>query len=400
MVLTEGESLENQKQSFWRGLLLGCFCTMVVGVIAVSMVSSSPQKNALADTADATDQALVKLQEINEYIEDVFLFEVDSDKMADTMIKGYIAGLEDPYSAYYTAEEMEDVMESISGAYYGIGVMVNQTEDGAIEIVKVFSGSPAEESGILPGDCIIGVDDLAVSGMDMNQVIAYIKGTEGSTVEITVSREGAAEPLTMAVERRDVEIDTVTCRMLEDGIGYIQLVEFDDVSRDQLVAAIETLTEQGMTSMVLDLRDNPGGLLTSVVDIADLFLPEEKLIFYMEDKNGNRKDRLTEEEVLFDGPMTVLINENSASAAEVLSGCLKDHRRATLIGTTTFGKGIVQTYFDLSDGSGLKLTTDHYFTPEGTDIHGVGISPDITVEAGEGEDEDPQLERAIQELSA
>lgn len=397
--MTEGKTLEEQKQSFWKGLLLGCLGTMVVMTTAFSLLPAPQQEAELSATQEASAQAAQKLDEINALIDSSYLFDVDSEQMTDSMIKGYVAGLGDPYSAYYTAEEMEAVMESMNGAYCGIGVMLTQTEDGRLQIIKVFSGSPAQERGVQAGDIIDQVNGMDASDMDMDEMISYIKGEEGSSIQLTVLREGEKSPITMELERRDVSVDTVEYRMLKPGIGYLSLIEFDDVSCDQMTEAIEELKTQGMRSLVLDLRDNPGGLLTSVVDIADLFLPEGQMIFYMEDKAGNREDHFTEDEVIFDGPMAVLINENSASASEVLSGCLKDHERATLIGTTTFGKGIVQTYYDLSDNSGLKLTTDHYFTPNGTDIHGVGIEPHIVVEDGRDEQDDPQLERAIRELA-
>lgn len=337
-----------------------------------------------------------KLEEINAYIDAYYIFDVDQEAMENSLLAGYVSGLGDPYSVYYTEEELDSVLESSSGAYYGIGVLVGQMEDGSLQVVNVFSNSPAMEAGMQKEDRIIGVDGQSVEGMELDQVVAYIKGAEGSQVTVTVYRESTGETLDLSMERREVEVDTVEHRMLDNNVGYLQLVEFDDVSLEQMEAALADLESQGMEGLILDLRDNPGGLLTSVVDIADLFLDEAN-IFYMEDKAGNRVDYDAQDGTSYQGPIVILVNGNTASAAEVLSGTLQDHGVAQLVGTTTFGKGIVQTFYELSDGSGVKLTTAHYFTPNGTDIHGTGIEPDVTVEMETGADPDVQLE-AAQEL--
>jgi len=366
----------------------------------ISIKSSGENSTQAAANADWSGQVEEKLSEIDWYIDHYYIFDVDREKLADGLLAGYVSGLEDPYSVYYTPEKYTDILESANGEYYGIGVLVTEDKDGTIQIVNVFSNSPAKEAGILKGDIIAGVDNLDITGMDLNQVVGYIKGKEGTSVELQIQRDGEADLLNITVERRQVSVDTVEYRMLEDGIGYIQLVQFDDVSLDQMTAAIEDLKSQGMEKLILDLRDNPGGLLTSVVDIADLFLPEAN-IFYMEDKSGSRTDYNATDDQLFDGELVVLVNENSASASEVLAGTLKDNGRAQLVGVTTFGKGIVQTFYSLSDGSGVKLTTAHYFTPNGTDIHGVGVTPNVEAEqpddekTGESEN-DTQLNKALE----
>jgi len=366
----------------------------------ISSKSSGENSTQAAANADWSGQVEEKLSEIDWYIDHYYIFDVDREKLADGLLAGYVSGLEDPYSVYYTPEKYTDILESANGEYYGIGVLVTEDKDGTIQIVNVFSNSPAKEAGILKGDIIAGVDNLDITGMDLNQVVGYIKGKEGTSVELQIQRDGEADLLNITVERRQVSVDTVEYRMLEDGIGYIQLVQFDDVSLDQMTAAIEDLKSQGMEKLILDLRDNPGGLLTSVVDIADLFLPEAN-IFYMEDKSGSRTDYNATDDQLFDGELVVLVNENSASASEVLAGTLKDNGRAQLVGVTTFGKGIVQTFYSLSDGSGVKLTTAHYFTPNGTDIHGVGVTPNVEAEqpddekTGESEN-DTQLNKALE----
>jgi len=371
------------------------------------VMQTSPAGSKISETSnteaahkDWSSQLEEKLSEIEWYIDNYYIFDVEEEKLMDGLLAGYVNGLEDPYSVYYTPEEYASMLESANGEYYGIGVLVTQDTDGTIQIVNVFRDSPAKEAGILKGDIIAGVDDLDITGMDLNQVVGYIKGKEGTSVELQILRDGEADLLNITVERRQVSVDTVEYRMLEDGIGYIQLVQFEDVSLDQMTEAIEALKSQGMEKLILDLRDNPGGLLTSVVAIADLFLPEAN-IFYMEDKSGSRTDYDATGDQLFEGELVVLVNENSASASEVLAGTLKDNGRAQLVGATTFGKGIVQTFYTLSDGSGVKLTTAHYFTPNGTDLHGVGVTPHVEVEqpkdekTGESEN-DTQLNKALE----
>lgn len=402
--------MEEKNRNLVKGLLIGFIGSFVIFSIVMVMVmqmtspisikSSGENSTQAAANADWSGQVEEKLSEIDWYIDHYYIFDVDREKLADGLLAGYVSGLEDPYSVYYTPEKYTDILESANGEYYGIGVLVTEDKDGTIQIVNVFSNSPAKEAGILKGDIIAGVDNLDITGMDLNQVVGYIKGKEGTSVELQIQRDGEADLLNITVERRQVSVDTVEYRMLEDGIGYIQLVQFDDVSLDQMTAAIEDLKSQGMEKLILDLRDNPGGLLTSVVDIADLFLPEAN-IFYMEDKSGSRTDYNATDDQLFDGELVVLVNENSASASEVLAGTLKDNGRAQLVGVTTFGKGIVQTFYSLSDGSGVKLTTAHYFTPNGTDIHGVGVTPNVEAEqpddekTGESEN-DTQLNKALE----
>lgn len=402
--------MEEKNRNLVKGLLIGFIGSFVIFSIVMVMVmqmtspisikSSGENSTQAAANADWSGQVEEKLSEIDWYIDHYYIFDVDREKLADGLLAGYVSGLEDPYSVYYTPEKYTDILESANGEYYGIGVLVTEDKDGTIQIVNVFSNSPAKEAGILKGDIIAGVDNLDITGMDLNQVVGYIKGKEGTSVELQIQRDGEADLLNITVERRQVSVDTVEYRMLEDGIGYLQLVQFDDVSLDQMTAAIEDLKSQGMEKLILDLRDNPGGLLTSVVDIADLFLPEAN-IFYMEDKSGSRTDYNATDDQLFDGELVVLVNENSASASEVLAGTLKDNGRAQLVGVTTFGKGIVQTFYSLSDGSGVKLTTAHYFTPNGTDIHGVGVTPNVEAEQPDdektGESEiDMQLNKALE----
>jgi carboxyl-terminal processing protease len=359
--------------------------------------------NGTYSTQDELDLDAVteKISLLNSEIEKYYLDDIDAEDLEEGIYKGLLAGLGDPYSEYYTGEEYQRILESSSGSYCGIGATLTQQEDGSCAIVNTLSGSPAEEAGLLEGDIIYKVDDLEVTDMDLSQIVSYVKGEEGTQVKLTLIRDSKEKEVTLI--RRTIEVSTVSSEMKEDGVGYIALSEFDEVSTEQFREALESLQEQGMTSLIVDLRDNPGGMLTVVVDILDMFLPEETVV-YTEDKYGNRQDYTSTAQVVTDVPLVVLVNGNSASASEIFAGAIRDYKRGTLVGTTTFGKGIVQRILDLQDGSAIKLTIASYYTPNGDNIHGTGIDPDVEVEleeaADNGEDQqsDLQLEKALELL--
>jgi len=321
-----------------------------------------------------------KLEIVMNDVERGYYEEVDRDKLFEGAVKGMVASLNDPYSYYLTEEEMEDFNLSTSGTYQGIGVSIERSEDNLIMIFQVFKNSPAMEAGLLTGDKIIKVDGKEVNWDNYEEAVAMMKtGEPGSTVEITILRDGEKKEFTV---RRDiVEIPDLEYRMLDEQIGYIWLYSFDSNASKNFKEAIEDLESQGMKGLILDLRGNGGGLLEVCRDIADMLLPEG-LVVYSEDRNGNRTEYKSKPDFL-DIPLAVLINGYSASASEVLAGAIQDYGVGTIIGTTSFGKGVVQTMRFYEDGSGLKLTTYKYFTPKGRDIHGKGIEPDIMVEMGE-----------------
>lgn len=406
--------MENkQDNKFGRGMLLGIVTgTLLTAVVCIitfyfhaadlknankipveNYGSGSSQKdaNSLLQQKDVQD----KVDLLKKYIDGYYLYDYDEEDLKNGIYKGLMAGLADPYSTYYTADEYASMMESSTGRYYGIGVQVSQNiNTGIITISKVFKNSPAMESGLQAGDMVMKVAGTEVTGMDLNLVVTKIKGEEGEAVNIEVFREGTGETLSLDVERRQVEITTIEYEMKEDRIGYIAFSDFEDVSYDQMMAAISTLEGMGMQGLILDLRGNPGGLLTSAVDIADAFLPEG-LIVYTEDKYGNREEYSSDEEHQFNKPLVVLIDGNSASASEVLAGAIKDYGAGTLVGTTSYGKGIVQSLIPLKDKTALKITVADYYTPNGNNIHGIGIEPDVVVERGEG-DTDAQLDKALE----
>ncbi|MCD7750797.1 MAG: S41 family peptidase [Lachnospiraceae bacterium] len=406
---------KEKKYTFSKALYLVAGMLLGAGVTALAVAggyyldqsdyitsASVSSSNASSESDSFVDSDfLYKLLTIESLIKNYYyLDEVDNQTLEDGVFTGLLDSLGDVYSTYYTVEETESLAESTEGAYYGIGAYVQQDADtGYVKITGVISGTPAEEAGFLAGDVIYAVDGENVLGLDSSQVVALIKGDEGTWVTVTVMRDD--ELLDIDVQRRRIETVTVTYELLDDNIAYVQLTEFDDVTVDQFEEALEALKADGAVGLILDLRDNPGGSLYSVVEIADMLLGEG-LILYTEDSSGNREEYSSDAERELELPIVLLVNENSASAAELLTGALKDHGKATVVGVTTYGKGIVQTVRTLSDGSSVKLTTSAYYTPNGTNIHGVGITPDVEVEldteAYLEDGSDNQLETAIETM--
>lgn len=345
-----------------------------------------------------------KLETIEHLIDKNFYFEEDDQSKQDGIIKGYLEGLDDPYSVYYTQEEYASFMEDTEGEYVGVGVQVSQAVDTKIiTVVKVFDG-PAKEAGIEAEDVITEVNGEDISDQDIDAVVDKIKGEEGTEVTITVYRSSDGKDHEYTMPRQKVENPTVEYKMLADNIGYIEVGSFYEVTGQQYIAAVEDLTAQGMKGLVVDLRGNGGGLLDIAVDMLDYMLPEGKIV-YTEDKDGNvTSEYKSTDEEQFTKPLAVLVNGYSASASEIFAGAIKDYGIGTLVGTNTFGKGIVQRVFPLDDGSAVKLTIAKYFTPNGNDIHKVGIKPDIEVEfdaeaykESEGE-KDNQLDAAVDSI--
>lgn len=318
-----------------------------------------------------------KLDEVKDTLERYYIEEPDEEEMMTGAIKGLVASIGDPYTYYFTSEEYEDFMERTKGSYAGVGMWVTIDEDdNQIVIIKAFEGSPAFEAGIMAGDKIVKVDDMDVDGSSMDKAVAHMRGEPGTDVRVTILRDGDTEEYTLT--RAVVEIPDLEYEMLEDNMGYIWLYQFDEKSDQNFKAALSDLKGQGMKGLIIDLRGNPGGLLESCVNIADMLLPEG-LITYREDRAGNREDYRSKASHI-DIPLVVLVDENSASASEVLSGAIQDYGVGTIIGKTTYGKGVVQTLKPFKDGSGLKFTNSKYFTPKGRDIHKKGVVPDIEVD--------------------
>lgn len=358
-------------------VVLGCKLTGTSIVLSLGNGSSTTKSSSILDA-----DTIAKINELKAYI-DLYYYEdddIDEDTLRDSLYAGLIDGIGDKYSVYYNAQEYEDLKISTTGEYYGIGAGLKQDPDTmVVTISKVYEGTPSEEAGLLADDIITSVDGTDATTMEVSDLVQLIRGEEGTTVHLEILRPSTGETLSFDVERANVQLPSVTYEMLNDKVGYIYLQQFESGTADQFETAVNELTEQGMEALVLDVRYNPGGMVTSVVQILDDILPEGTVV-YTEDKNGNRQDYTSDAEHYMDIPIAVLINGDSASASEILAGAIKDYNYGTLIGTTTFGKGIVQSIFDLEDGDALKLTTAKYFTPNGNYIHGVGIDPDIELE--------------------
>ncbi len=383
-----------------RGHVLGIF---LIGRTAID----GPQQAAESNQAENQDGSLdlnritKKITTLQQIIDKYYLFDEDATKVEDWIYKGMMYGLNDPYTTYYTAEEYQKLSEDTEGEYHGIGVMISQNRStGIITVIKVFKDTPAAEAGMRPGDVLYKVGDMEVTGMDMDILVKdYIKGKDGSEVALTVFRQDEGEYVDLKMERRNVTVQTVEYQMLEDHVGYIAVSQFDVVTADQFKAAVDDLEKQGMKKLLVDLRNNPGGVLDTVVDMLDYILPDDliiegdkdlvrtnteaTLLVYMADKNGKGGQEYASDGHSLDIPLAVLVNGESASASEVFTGAMKDYGRATVVGTKTFGKGIVQNLIPLDNGTAIKMTTAHYYTPSGFDLHGKGIEPDVEVELKE-----------------
>lgn len=414
------QQLKRKKRGlgFLPGFLIGLFVgTLILGIgvgAAVKIYSENTNRyyvigpNGInkASKDEVLDQETIsKIEELMAYVDVYYDGEFDEDDIRDALYKGTLNGLGDPYSVYYTAEDYQELKLSTSGNYCGIGTLLSQ-DDKTMEVTvaKIYAGTPAEEAGVKDGDKIVKVDEYKATSMELSSLVKMIRGEEGTTVHLQIYRESTNETFEVDVERRSLDLPSVESKMLDGGIGYIQITEFQGKTASQFEKALRELQKQNMQGLIIDVRGNPGGLITSVVDIADQILPEGTVV-YTEDKYGKR-DTYTSDASCLECPIAVLVDENSASAAEILAGAIKDYQYGTLIGTQTFGKGIVQTIFPFEDGTAIKITTAKYYTPNGNYIHKVGIEPDIELEydyqgpKGESYDMkyDNQLQRAVEIL--
>ncbi len=374
------ESMSKKRKSGLIGFVAGL-------VIALLLASALFYKQfgclPFSQSSDAIVSAAGKLGWIESLIKDNYLEDVDQDTLDTGMYKGLVAILGDPYSGYYSPEEYVSLMESSKGTYQGMGlVMQKDSETDLIVVVSCYSDSPAEAAGIQAGDLIIGLNGEDVTSWTTTELAAAIKGSTDSQVTLTLQR--GEEVLDVSVEIGVIETPVIYSRILDDSIGYIQIAQFTEGTSGQFEAAYAQMKEQNIQGLVIDLRNNPGGLLDSVCDTLEQILPEG-MIVYTEDKNGKREEHVCSGETPIEIPLVLLINESSASASEIFAGAVKDHQIGTLVGTVTYGKGIVQKTFPLEDGSAVKLTVSKYYTPNGTNIHGVGIEPDVAAE-WEGEE--------------
>lgn len=405
------ENEKDDNRSFWRGLAVGlassCAILLVVfGSVKIYQTYRVYGKLASGNSAEtesvANEKTTEKLGVLENTIKQYFWQDVDESTLEEGVYKGLLESLDDPYSVYYTHDELVQLQQQTEGIYYGIGAYISQdNEMGYVRVSKIIKNTPAEASGLQQDDYIYKVDGEDMQGKDSSYVVSKIKGEAGTKVTITVVREGATDPIDIEVERQKIESPTVEYQMLDNDMAYIQITEFDLVTTEQFEQAYKQAQADGMKGLILDLRSNPGGNLSTVCDIARMILPKG-LIVYTEDKYGKREEYTCDGANQIKVPLVVLTNGYSASASEILAGAVKDYGIGTLVGTTTYGKGIVQKVINLSDGSAVKLTVSNYFTPNGNNIHKIGIDPDVEVEFDAEQYKngvDNQLEKAKEVLA-
>ena len=419
------------KNKYVAGVITGALCAVLICSVVFSVLYRNSRMEQLGITPDYSldgtqendsnqngtssnestnneeDALLKKMATMKNIVSKYFLYDVTEQQYEDSVLKGLMEALDDPYSTYYTAEEYADLMEQTEGVYYGIGAYVSQSRDSnVLTITKPFKDGPADKAGILPGDIIYKVEGEVITDQDISTVVAKMKGEKGTQVKITVLRGENMEEVEFTVTRDEIEVPTVEYKMLDDKIGYIYVLQFDKVTVEQFISAIDDLDAQGMKGLVIDIRDNGGGLYTSCVEMLERLIKKDKLLVYTETKAGVREDEYSKDDDAIDVPLAVLINGNSASASEIFAGAIQDYHIGTIVGTQSFGKGIVQSVMPLLDGSAIKLTISNYYTPSGDSIHKIGITPEVVVNLDEAltgkavitMEEDNQLQAAIKEV--
>ena len=396
-----------------KGLLTGIIATfsaMVLIVLSVADVCLKKgylhigingdvyiQSDAVTDESGIGSEVEAKLNAIDSVLDSFYFEEVDDEKAKDSIYKAYLSSYGDKYTVYYTADEYKKLTETTNGTFSGIGAVCQISSEGGILLVDVYESGAGYKAGLRSGDRIIQVDGTDVTDMDLSSAVALVKGEIGTLVGLKIVRDGATSDYT--VVRDEIEVQTVNYAITEDNIGYISVSQFENVTAKQFKAAIEDLKSEGAKGIIIDIRNNPGGLLTTVISMLKDILPNG-LIVYTEDKDGNRKEYSDNDNEELDMPLAVLVNGNSASASEIFAGAIQDYGKGVIVGTQTFGKGIVQTVKPLTDGSAIKFTIAKYFTPKGQDIHGKGVTPDVVVEYDKDADEDTQISAALESVRA
>ena len=394
-----------EENNFSKSFFVKCILlTVIVTALITSMITIIISNNT--GNKDLIEKIETKLGIVQANIDADYLGEIDENKILESTVKGYVAGLEDEYSEYFTKEELEEYKSNnIEGAYVGIGVYIIQdVENNAIRVIAPISESPAEEAGIRPGDYIVKIDGEEVTGEDIEEASNKMKGEEGSKVKLQILR--GEETIDLEVKRKNVKVNHVESEIYEDKIGYLKIASFDENCSVEFEEKLEELQSKNIESLIIDLRNNGGGIVDEALSIADLFTDKDATLLITKDKEGNEEVRKSKTDKKLDLPVIVLTNENTASASELLVGVLKDYNIATSVGTVTFGKGVIQELLTLPDESGLKITTNEYYTPNGNKINKIGIEPDEKVELPDEyknvlsvpKDKDTQLNKAIELL--
>lgn len=373
---------------FLRGVIMGAAGCILVLLSALTIAQYAGKINVAAglkwDENGMSKEAVEikdKAEILSSYINRFYLNDIDYGKMGDIIYKAMVSGLDDKYAAYYTKDEYKDISEKTKGEFCGIGAYISQGKnDNSLKVAGVVKGGPAEKAGIKKGDIIVEIDGENIQGKDSSYAVSKMKGKKGTNVSISVMRKGNKKPITFNIKREVIHDNTVSYKMLDNNIGYISVSAFETVTKKQFKSAVDCLEKKNEKGLIIDLRDNGGGLLDTALDMLDQILPK-KLVVYTKDKNGVAEEYYTKDDKEIKIPIVILVNGNSASASEVFCGALRDYGKAKLLGTKTFGKGIVQSSFAFRDGTGLKFTTSKYYTPKGINIHGTGFEPDIKVKS-------------------
>ena len=404
---------KKKSQGFASGMIIGAvsaFMAVILLILSVAAVCIAKgyihigvngdvyiQSDAVTDSDGIGSEVEGKLNAIDSVLESFYFGDVDDETAKDNIYKAYLSSYGDKYTMYYTADEYKALKESTNGKFYGIGAVCQLSGEGGVLLVDVYDNGAGYQAGLRSGDRVVNVDGRDITGMELSSAVALIKGDKGTSVTLEVIR--GTERLTFSAVRDAVEAKTVSYTLLDNNIGYLSISQFEEVTTKQFKAAVEDLQSQGMKGLVIDIRNNPGGLLDTVVGMLKYMLPDG-LIVYTEDKQGNRKEYKGQDNDEFNLPLAVIVNGNSASASEIFAGAIQDYGKGTIIGTQTYGKGIVQTVKPLTDGSAIKFTIAKYFTPKGQDIHGKGVTPDMVVEYDTDADVDTQLDAAIKNVAA
>ena len=395
---------KKKSQGFASGMIIGAvsaFMAVILLILSVAAVCIAKgyihigvngdvyiQSDAVTDSDGIGSEVEGKLNAIDSVLESFYFGDVDDETAKDNIYKAYLSSYGDKYTMYYTADEYKALKESTNGKFYGIGAVCQLSGEGGVLLVDVYDNGAGYQAGLRSGDRVVNVDGRDITDMELSSAVALIKGDKGTSVTLTFS-----------AVRDAVEAKTVSYTLLDNNIGYLSISQFEEVTTKQFKAAVEDLQSQGMKGLVIDIRNNPGGLLDTVVGMLKYMLPDG-LIVYTEDKQGNRKEYKGQDNDEFNLPLAVIVNGNSASASEIFAGAIQDYGKGTIIGTQTYGKGIVQTVKPLTDGSAIKFTIAKYFTPKGQDIHGKGVTPDMVVEYDTDADVDTQLDAAIKNVEA
>ena len=404
---------KKKSQGFASGMIIGAvsaFMAVILLILSVAAVCIAKgyihigvngdvyiQSDAVTDSDGIGSEVEGKLNAIDSVLESFYFGDVDDETAKDNIYKAYLSSYGDKYTMYYTADEYKALKESTNGKFYGIGAVCQLSGEGGVLLVDVHDNGAGYQAGLRSGDRVVNVDGRDITDMELSSAVALIKGDKGTSVTLEVIR--GTERLTFSAVRDAVEAKTVSYTLLDNNIGYLSISQFEEVTTKQFKAAVEDLQSQGMKGLVIDIRNNPGGLLDTVVGMLKYMLPDG-LIVYTEDKQGNRKEYKGQDNDEFNLPLAVIVNGNSASASEIFAGAIQDYGKGTIIGTQTYGKGIVQTVKPLTDGSAIKFTIAKYFTPKGQDIHGKGVTPDMVVEYDTDADVDTQLDAAIKNVEA